>query len=655
MPTFDTNLADRSGSLMESHRNYDPRIVFFYFVLAGLFIILVTGLGYQQLSKVGEYNDAERQQNQRRVVMPGPRGNIYDRNNRLLVGNTHRFSVVLHLDELKAEIAGKRREIRRNFVAASGKEDLPRFSEIEQISRVTLVQSYLDQLNAILRRQEQVDARALRRHFDRELLLPYTVLDGLDDNETARLLERLPVNSPLQVYAAPTRWYPFGSAAAHALGYVRPDQEVDADGFPGADLTTFKMRGTSGRDGLEKWFDDHLQGAAGGRIFRVDPLGYKINPPLEQRAPKRGTPLVTSLDIDLQLAAEEGIGDQKGAAVAIDVATGEVLVLASKPDYDLNQFSPRATREIVEQMNTTGAWNNLALNGFFPPGSTFKILTAIAGLRHGVIDPGVPIINCAGTLHRHSRAFVCYNGRSIHGNVLLREAISDSCDIYFYEAGWRITPDLIAAEARRFHLDRRTGIELPNELGRMIIPDPAWKEQARSERWYPGDTANMAIGQGFVLLTPLEMACFAASVARGELFTQPTLIHDPNRPRQQTEPIGLTPAQRTALLQGMEDCTTTGTARLLTSVAAYRIPGVLVAGKTGTAQIPGNRNAAWFIGFAPSENPEIAVAVMIEGDVAGEELGGGRVAAPIAQAIFKQYFAKKSGQAAPQVTPVTAR
>ena len=641
MATFTTH-PERSGSLLESHRGSDPRIVFFYFILTGMLLTLTIGLGYQQLSKVGEYNSAERQQNQRRVVVPGPRGNIYDRNNKLLVGNTHRFSVVLHLDELKGEIEKQRRQIRRNFLAASGKEDMPRGSQLEQISRVTLVQSYLDQLNSILRRHEQVDARALRRHFERELLLPYTLLEGLDDNETARLLERLPVNSPLQVYAAPTRWYPYGSAAAHTLGYVRPDEALDAEGFPGADLTTFKMRGTTGRDGLEKWFDSHLQGVAGGRIFRVDPTGYKINPPLDQRAPKRGNPLVTSLDIDLQTAAEESLGDQKGAAVALDVATGEVLVLASKPDYDLNQFSPRATRQIVEQMNEKGAWNNLALNGFYPPGSTFKILTAIAGLRHGVINPDTAIVDCTGTIRRYNRDFVCYNGRTIHGDIHLSHAIAESCDIYFYEAGWRTTPDLMAAEARRFHLDRRQGIELPNELGRMVIPDPEWKEKARNEKWFPGDTANMAIGQGFVLVTPLEMACFTASVARGEVFTQPTLVHDPNRPRQQTESIGLTHTQRAALIQGMEDCTITGTAGILTSVPGLRIPGVRIAGKTGTAQIPGNKNAAWFICFAPVEKPEIAIAVMIEGEVAGEEFGGGRHSAPVAQAILKRYFEKKN-------------
>src|SRR4051812_30622875 len=177
MPSHEANLADRSGSLVESHRNYDPRIIFFYFILGAMLLTLAIGLAYQQLSKVGQYHSAERQQNQRRVLVPGPRGNIYDRNNKVLVGNDHRFSVVLHLDELRGEIDRQRRQIYLNFKKASGDEDLPRRSQLEQISRVTLVQRYLDQLNAILRRQEQVDARALERHFSRELLLPYTLLD----------------------------------------------------------------------------------------------------------------------------------------------------------------------------------------------------------------------------------------------------------------------------------------------------------------------------------------------------------------------------------------------------------------------------------------------------------------------------------------------
>jgi penicillin-binding protein 2 len=237
---------------------------------------------------------------------------------------------------------------------------------------------------------------------------------------------------------------------------------------------------------------------------------------------------------------------------------------------------------------------------------------------------------------------VCYNGKLRHGEILLPEAIAQSCDIYYYEAGWRTTPETLAAEARRFHLDRRTGIELPNETGRMVIPDEAYKQRVRGERWYPGDTANMAIGQGDVLVTPLEMACFAASVARNEVATKPSLLHQPNAATIHTEPIGLTPTQRNALLEGMEGCVTHGTAAKTLALADYQIPGVRFGGKTGTAQVPGKKNVAWFICFAPLENPEIAMAVAIEGDTPNEEYGGGRYAAPIAATVLKKYFDKKS-------------
>jgi len=210
----------------------------------------------------------------------------------------------------------------------------------------------------------------------------------------------------------------------------------------------------------------------------------------------------------------------------------------------------------------------------------------------------------------------------------------------------RTSPDVIAAEGRRFHLDRRTGIELPDESGGMIIPDPEWKLRTRDEKWYPGDTAHMAIGQGDVLVTPMDMACFAASVARNEVFTKPTLIHNPNAPTQHSESIGLTPAQRAALLDGMEGCTSVpgGTAYNLTTTKALRIPNVRIAGKTGTAQIPGKKNVAWFICFAPLENPEIAVAVAVEGDTAGETYAGSFYAAPVAAVVLKKYSRRKTSR-----------
>jgi penicillin-binding protein 2 len=657
MATTDTNLADRSGNLVESHKGYDSRIIFFHFVLAALLLILMAGLAYQQLRRVGEYADAERQQNQRRVLFPGPRGYIYDRTGKLIVGNEHQFAVLLHLDELKSELQREFYRIRNNYRAA-GDKDIPDYSQLQQIARVTLVQRYLDQVNAIIGRHEQVNARELRSHFSRQLLLPYTLLGNLSPPEYARLIERLPVRSPLEVFATNIRSYPYGSAAAHTLGYVRPDTEVEAESFPGDDLTTFKMKGSSGRDGLEKWFDSTLQGEAGGRIYRVDPAGYKINPPLHSRTPKQGRHLTTSIDIELQQAAEESIGDQTGAAVAIEIATGEVLVLATKPGYDLAKFSPRASHEVVADMTARGAWVNHALNGFYPPGSTFKILTTIAGLRHGTITPDDPIVFCDGRILVGNRLYPCDVGNGHHGHVLLRDAIAQSCDIYYYRAGEMMTPEVLAAEARRFRLDQRTGIELPNEQGRMLIPDPDWKLRARGVRWMPGDTANMAIGQGDVLVTPLQMACFVASVARGEVHTQPTLLHRPGQ-RQHSEPIGLSPAQRAALIEGMAGTIShpKGTGRTL-ETAALKIPGIRLAGKTGTAQLRvvqegrlGTINLAWFICFAPVEKPEIAMAVMVVGDTIGEDFYGGRNAGPIVSAVLKRYFEQRSDPAPRLVVP----
>ncbi len=644
------DLSSQSGNLVESHKGYDPRVILFYFVIALLLVALAVGIAYQQLFRTDEHHERERMQSQRRILVPGPRGNIYDRDGRLIVGNRPRFSVVLYLDELRREFRREYIRIRTNY-RETGDRDLPSPSQMEQIARTSVVQRYLDQVNTILGRDHKVDGRDLTRHFVRELLLPYTLLDDLEPTEYASLLESLPVSSPLQVYTSSTRYYPYGPAAAHTLGYVGINPDIEAEDFSGEDLRTFKLKGSIGRDGLEKTYDDRLQGEAGGTIFRVDPAGYRINPPLEKKQPVQGENVVTSIDMDLQQAAEAKLREfeSPGAAVALDVRTGEVLVLASVPDYDLGIFSPRLSFADSQDIEKRQAWANRAISSAYPPGSTFKILTSIAAMRAGHVDPTEAIIDCQGSFVRGGRRYVCYNGRGHHGEVLLPEAVADSCDIYFYEAGWRTTAEQVAAEARRFHLDRPTGIELPHETGRMVIPDNAWKVEHMGQKWFPGDTANMAIGQGFVLVSPLEMACFAASVARNEVWTQPTLRHQPNAPTQRHESIGLTAAQRAALIEGMVGCTTTGTAKVLTNLAALRVPGVTIAGKTGTAQIPGDKNAAWFICFAPAEKPEIAIAVVIEGDTAGEEFGGGLYAAPVASRIMQEYFRKKN---AGRPTPV---
>ena len=638
--------------LIETHSARNPRLLLFFGIVAALLTLLVGGLAYRQLFKTSFYSERERLQNMRRVVVPAPRGNIYDRNGEPLVRNRPRFSIVLNLAELRSEFRAEYKKIDRNYKKLEPSER-PNSDQIARIARATVAQRYLDKVNLILGRTETVHTAELNRHVNQRLLLPYVLLDDLAPAEYARLLEKLPVSSPLQVYTSSTRDYPYGSAAAHTLGYVgaNNDLEIDDD-FGGEGLPTFKMKGNIGRTGLEKLYEEQLQGETGGAIYRVDPAGYKVDRPVEIRLPVQGTNITTSLDIDLQLAAEAALTEpveRTGAAVAIDVRTGEILAITSKPDYDLNSFVPRLTIEEAEKIAEDGAWFNQAIGGAYPPGSTFKILTSIAAMRSGKVSPDRPIVDCDGITMIGNKRFYCENGDGHHHQILLPDAITYSCDIFFYEAGKLTTVDTLAAEAKRFHLGQRTGIELPGETGRMVIPDPAWKEQTQKERWFPGDTANTSIGQGFVLVTPLDMACFAASVARNEVFTKPTILHNPNAPTQHTPSIGLTPIQRQALLDGMEGCTTIGTAKWLTQMKNLKIPGVRVAGKTGTAQKrvtkdgkTGNINYAWFICFAPIENPEIAMAVVVEGENIGENFGGGTYALPVASAVMKKYFEKKA-------------
>jgi penicillin-binding protein 2 len=606
------------------------------------------------LFKTVFYNERERQQNQRRVIVPGARGNIYDRNGDVLVRNRPRFSVVLDLAQLRSEFRAEYKKVDRNYRQLEQAER-PNSDQISRIARAAVAQRYLDKVNAILGRAETVRSAELKRHIDQTLLLPYVLLDDISPNEYARLIEKLPVSSPLQVYVSSTRYYPYGSAAAHTLGYVGVNNDLETEDFPGEGLPTIKMKGSTGRTGLEKLYEEQLQRGTGGAIYRVDPAGYKVDFPIEQVLPAQGTNITTSIDIDLQLAAETALTEpveRTGAAVAIDVRTGEILAITSKPDYDLNSFVPRLTNEEANKIAEDGAWFNQAIGGAYPPGSTFKILTSIAALRSGKVTPDHPIINCDGITMVANKKFYCENGDGHHGEILLPEAIAVSCDIFYYEAGRLATIEGIAAEAKRFHLGERTGIELPGETGRMVIPDPAWKERTQKERWFPGDTANTSIGQGFVLVTPLDMACFAASVARNELFTKPTILHNPRASTQHAPPIGLTPIQRQALLEGMEGCTTHGTAKWLTQMPNLRVPGVRIAGKTGTAQKQitkdgktGFINYAWFICFAPIENPEIAMAVVVEGENIGENFGGGTYALPVASAVMKKYFEKKAAGA----------
>ena len=241
--------------LIERRTHKNPRLIVFYGVVIAILGVLTTGLGYRQLLRSGLYTERERLQNLRRVVSPGPRGNIYDREGRILVGNRPRFSVMLDLAELRGEFRAAYKEISRNYAGLSAGEK-PNPGELGQIARASVAQRYLDQVNGILHRSEQIQPADLNRHVNQTLLLPYILIDDLAPEEYAKLLERLPVNSPLQVYTSSTRSYPYKTAAAHMLGYVGVNTDPEVEDFPGEDLLTFKMKGNAGRTGLEKLYND---------------------------------------------------------------------------------------------------------------------------------------------------------------------------------------------------------------------------------------------------------------------------------------------------------------------------------------------------------------------------------------------------------------
>lgn len=626
----------------ESFSKSEPRLRWFYVLFGCMFLYLLSGLVWVQLIEHQEYAEKQEQQNYRRILIPGPRGDIYDREGRLLVGNRPLFSAVVYLNELRKEFRAEYFLLVRQYRDQG--RDMDR-SEVAIEARRRVVQRYLDMINEILGKDEIVEPRDIERHFSQQLLLPLPLQTDLTPGEYARLIEQLPIDGPIQIIAESARHYPFGRIAAHTLGFVvSTDEAIDGDSMPGDDLRTFKFKDKAGRTGIERSFDEQLQGTAGGEIWIVDPSGFQ-HERIEHRQPVKGQDVYLSLDLDLQLAAEEAMNLKTGAVVAMDVLTGEVLVMASEPAFDLNDLTPYLSYEVDADIRARGAWINRAIQGLYPPGSTFKLVTAIAGEMEGMIN-GETVIHCPGYFTVGRRNFPCHN-RAGHGDQNLEEAIANSCNVYFYQTGIWLGIERLAAASRMLRLDQPTGVELPGETSRMVVPDAEYKKRRFNDNWYPGDTANTSIGQGFLLTTPLQMCAFTASLARGESYTTPTLLRRDKNYSAASTPLPLTQEQLMRIREGMRMAATQGTARLA------QVGGFNVAGKTGTAQVPidGRMSTlAWFVGYAPQENPQIAVCVMIEGTDPYDQYHGGSTAAPIARQVFKAYAEKHLPQQ-PQVSP----
>lgn len=393
-----------------------------------------------------------------------------------------------------------------------------------------MLNGYVDQINSILGSDYKLTSADYNRHFENQRLLPFPIIKDLKGREHAILAERLPVDSPIQIYTDTARYYPYGDSAAHLLGYVGSNfDEIDTEGVPGDDLQTFSFVGKIGRSGIEKAFDSKLQGRSGAKIWVVDLDGYQYDNVADVR-PKKGSDVVASIDIELQQAVEDAFGERKGAAVALDVKTGEVLAMVSRPSYDPNLLSPYMTYKVSSEITRRGAWLNRATQGLYPPGSPYKLMTAAAGLMTGVIDENT-VKTCDGGLKVGSRIFPCNKrvgtrkrdprrrDRPQLQRVLLRNRFGGrNRGVELHRKGFR---------PRFAHGHRAERGLFPQN--RRLRPRVQEKVPPYDGPWTGGDTANASIGQGYQLQTPLQMACMTASLARGETRTRPSVVHDPSR------------------------------------------------------------------------------------------------------------------------------
>jgi penicillin-binding protein 2 len=424
-----------------------------------------------------------------------------------------------------------------------------------------------------------------------------------------------------------------------------------------------------GQTGVEARFESHLRGRAGGRNQVVDVAGRVVEV-LDEVEPQPGGAVTLTLDLDLQRAADEGflpevLGEpaKMGALVALDPRNGDVLALVAKPAYDPNDFAGGIDSETWRRL-TTDEWRplqNRALAGLYSPGSTYKALVAAAALQEEAIDPEERVF-CPGSFTLGRRTYRCWKRRG-HGEVNLRDAIVQSCDVFFYRLGLELGIDRLAEYAKGFHLGRPTGISLPQEKS-GLVPTRDWKERRHAEPWVRGETVSTAIGQGYNLVTPIQMAVAYGAIANGGKLMRPRLLlRRTGRDGSVSEGpppevVGTVPVAPEHLAR-IRDALEGAVAERGGTGGRARVPGVRVAGKTGTVQVVRlehtdgvddeelpirYRDHAWFVGFAPVEAPEIVVAALVE-----HGGHGGSVAAPIVGRVLRRYFEKQRDAAALRV------
>ena len=584
------------------------RIMSLSFVVGVVFLILLVRLWHLQILSADDYHAMSENNRLRFVPVAASRGAILDRTGRVLVSNRPSFSLAVIPQEVKDKEA--------LLTLLSGLLGLDRADMAE--------------------RWEKSKGRA---KYYPIVLASNITRDHVEIVEENHL--RLP---GVEIEMKPVREYSSKQLAAHLLGYIGEisEKELDVTGFE-----EYNPGDYIGKNGIERALEKELHGGDGGRQLEVDARGRVLRT-ISESSPTVGNSVVLTIDATVQKQAELAFGSQAGAAVAMDVSSGEILAFVSNPGFDPALFSGKMPADVWKSYldDKRHPLENKALSGQYPPGSTFKVVTALAGLQDNRINESTSF-NCSGSYDLGTSTFKCWNKKG-HGSTNLRKSLRESCDVFYYNLADKLGVDKIATVAKAFKLGAPLGVELLNERS-GLIPTSEWKLKRFGKKWFHGETLSVAIGQGAVLLTPIQLASMIATVANEGTIYRPHVVKrivdaDGKTLREsKNEIIGTAvyPKEsyrlvKQGLLAVVNEPGGTG--------AMARLPDVKVAGKTGTSQVVKLRDSkygtpyqykdhALFVAFAPFDKPEIAVAVVIEH---GEH--GGAAAAPSAGRILRAYF-----------------
>ncbi len=625
-------------------------------MLAGLGILLLR-LWWVQVARGAEWTARIQGSSEATVRIPSIRGEIRDRNGIALVQNRASYEVDFYLPEM---VKGYRQRygsppLTQYRATISG---MPKDMKEPDIVRIVN--------DGIVPRLEDLDiardynANQLQKHYRNNTEVPYSYSKDIDFTTMAKFSEHDVGLPGVDIAIKPVRSYVYGALASHLLGYVGAPDDTNTEE---AKKYTFYQGDVEGKSNIEKTMNEYLRGQPGIRVMRRNAKGA-IDGVLREEAPKQGADVYLTIDARIQAIADDALrAVARGAAVVVDPNNGKILAMASVPSFDPNTFIPSIKSKDWNQLRNDKAHPlvNRALSGL-PPGSTFKIVTSFAGLRKHI---GNNRFNCSGGVTYGDHYFHCWIGfkGGGHGTIGLADALKVSCDSYFYQYGNAAGIDSIDATGALLGIGRESGIRLTGEQA-GVLPGPEWMAiHSPHEKWSSAYTANVSIGQGYVLASPLQMAMAYATVANGGVSYYPRIVDKvlnqdgtpaldedgtvafPETPKVHADLRNdFSPEQIEVVRRGLwkvvnEDG---GTGRVA------RMENVEVAGKTGTAEVKSNgkdENVAWFCCFAPYDHPKYAIAVMVQG-ASGH---GGTIAGPIADRILERTLAMDAGKYQPQL------